>query len=132
MGILGPEYYLTLYYEKIAEQCKTLEEAIKLYCPECDRGREIIKFYVLKHEADANFEDQVDRLSFVKTCILLESLYITGYGIFTPWFKRAVISILTEPFDALTQHEQGYFRQISQLYNYYIKAFDEVNERDLD
>ena len=57
---------------------------------------------------------------------------MTGYGIFIPWFKRAMISILTEPFDALTQHEQGHFRQISQLYNYYIKAFDEVNERDLD
>ena len=128
MGILDSEYYYDLYAQKAAEECNSLKEALNCYCSECGQGDDIICYYVERHEKDENFETEVEQLGYTKIAQLLDILLPTEYNIMKPWYKRQCLSLLGEDDKDLTLNEIRWKSIIANIYSYYKKGFDKVDE----
>lgn len=121
-------YYYKLYEQKAAEECKNLEQAMSCFCNECGSGYNIIGHYVQLHEKDENFPCEVAELGYTGIARLFLLLLTSDYNIFVPWLKREVLELINEDPEALSSTEQHYQRRIKNWYDYYEKAWDEVDE----
>lgn len=128
MGILDSSYFYDIYCSKRADECNSLNEAFGCYCPECDNGDDIIKYYVERHEKDEKFEVEVEWLGYAKIAQLLTILMGTSYDIFKPWCKRQYMSLIAENDEDLTAHEIYWKRRVTDQFTYYKNAFDKVDE----
>lgn len=128
MSILDSEYFYDVYCSKLADECNNLKDALSCYCDECGHGADVIRYYVERHEKDENFETEVEYLGYSKIAQLLDILLPTKYDIRKPWYKRQCLSLLGEDDKDLTAHEIHWKRIIANIYDYYKKGFDKVDE----
>lgn len=113
------EYYLDLYCKIRATELTSLQKALDDATDEFGGFDSIVVYYVLDHEKDINFTDQVDKLNHFNKHKLCSILTSSTYNIAKPWFKKFLLKAREDAEDKVWAED---------LYDYYKKLFERVED----
>ena len=113
------EYYLDLYCKTRATELFSLQKALDDATDEFGGFDGVVVYYVLDHEKDNTFLEQVDKLNHFNKHKLCSILTSSTYNILKPWFKKFLLKATEDTEDKFWAKD---------LYNYYKNSFDKVKE----